>query len=104
LDGVNLSIQRGEFVVIVGASGCGKSTLLGIFGGLDTPTAGAVEMEGRSLYALSRRELAAYRARQIGMVFQSFNLISHYSALQNVETALLFNGTPRRDRLPCLSN
>jgi putative ABC transport system ATP-binding protein len=98
LDGINLSVHRGEFVVIVGSSGCGKSTLLGILGGLDTPTAGTVEMESRSLYTLSRRELAAYRARQIGMVFQSFNLISHYTALQNVETALLFNGTPRRDR------
>jgi putative ABC transport system ATP-binding protein len=91
-------VRRGEFVVIVGSSGCGKSTLLGIIGGLDTPTAGSIEMEGRSLYKLSRRELAAYRARQIGMVFQSFNLISHYTALQNVETALLFNGTPRRER------
>ena len=98
LDGLNLSVRRGEFVVIVGSSGCGKSTLLGIFGGLDTPTSGTVEMESRSLYTLSRRELAAYRARQIGMVFQSFNLISHYTALQNVETALLFNGTPRRER------
>ena len=98
LDGVDLSVQRGEFLVIVGSSGCGKSTLLGILGGLDTPTSGTVEMENRSLYTLSRRELAAYRARQIGMVFQSFNLISHYTALQNVETALLFNDTPRRER------
>jgi putative ABC transport system ATP-binding protein len=82
----------------VGSSGCGKSTLLGLLGGLDTPTAGTVEVESRSLYELSRRDLAAYRARKIGMVFQSFNLIPHYTALQNVETALLFVGTPRRDR------
>lgn len=82
----------------MGSSGCGKSTLLGILAGLDTPTAGEVNVGGRSLYALTRRELAAYRANKVGMVFQSFNLISHYTALQNVETALFFNGTPRRER------
>jgi putative ABC transport system ATP-binding protein len=98
LDGVSISVARGEFLAVVGSSGCGKSTLLGILGGLDTPTGGSVEVAGRSLYVLPRRELASYRAHKVGMVFQSFNLISHYTAQQNVETALLFNDTPRRER------
>lgn len=98
LDGVTLQLSRGEFVGIVGSSGSGKSTLLAIMAGLDTPTSGRVEIEGRCLSTMSRRELAAYRAHKVGMVFQSFNLIAHYTALQNVETALFFNGVPHRDR------
>lgn len=98
LDGVTLDIKQGEFVAVVGSSGCGKSTLLNVLAGLDTPTSGRVEFDGRSLYEMSRRELSDYRARQVGIVFQSFNLISHYTALQNVETALLFDETPRRLR------
>jgi putative ABC transport system ATP-binding protein len=83
---------------VVGASGSGKSTLLNIMAGLDTPTSGKVEIENKSLYALTRRELAGYRAHKVGMIFQSFNLIAHYTALQNVETALYFNQTPHRER------
>ncbi len=98
LDGVTLGIGKGDFVGIVGSSGCGKSTLLNLLAGLDTPTNGQVEVEGRSLFAQTRRELSAYRAKKVGMVFQTFNLISHYTALQNVEAALLFDGTPRRER------
>jgi putative ABC transport system ATP-binding protein len=98
LDGVDLAVERGDFLAVVGSSGCGKSTLLATLAGLDTPTDGRVEVEGRSLYAMSRRELAAYRAHKVGMVFQSFNLIAHYTAAQNVETALLFNDTPRHER------
>jgi putative ABC transport system ATP-binding protein len=98
LDGVDIEVYPGEFLAIVGSSGCGKSTLLGLLGGLDTPTSGSVEVENRSLYQLTRRELAAYRALKVGIVFQSFNLISHYTAIQNVETALLFTNTLRRDR------
>ena len=98
LDGVTLQLPRGEFVGIVGSSGSGKSTLLAIMAGLDTPTSGTVEIEGRTLSSMSRRELAAYRAHKVGMIFQSFNLIAHYTALQNVETALFFNGVPHRDR------
>ena len=98
LDGVSLALQRGKIMAIVGASGSGKSTLLNLLAGLDTPTSGTVEVEGRSLYDRSRRELAAFRARKIGMVFQSFNLLPHYSAAQNVEAALYFNGTPPGER------
>ena len=98
LDNVTLTVDRGEFLGIVGSSGSGKTTLLNLMAGLDTPSEGAVEFEGIPLKSLSRRELASYRARRVGMVFQSFNLISHYTALQNVETALYFNDTPPRER------
>jgi len=98
VDEVTFNFQRGEFLGIVGASGSGKSTVLNLLAGLDTPTSGRIEVDGIILGSLSRRELAAYRAHRIGMVFQSFNLITHYSALENVETALLFNGTPRAER------
>ncbi|SYZ74747.1 putative transporter subunit: ATP-binding component of ABC superfamily [Candidatus Zixiibacteriota bacterium] len=98
LDGVSLGLNRGDFAAIVGSSGSGKSTLLNLMAGLDTPTSGSVELEGRRLSSMSRKELAAYRGHKVGMIFQSFNLISHYSALQNVETALYFNGTSPRER------
>jgi putative ABC transport system ATP-binding protein len=98
LDGVILVVERGEFLGIVGSSGSGKSTLLNLLAGLDTPTSGLVEFEKVPLTSMSRRQLAAYRAYKVGMVFQSFNLISHYTALQNVETALYFNGSSPKDR------
>ena len=98
LDGVSLDLRKGEFLGIVGASGSGKSTLLNLLAGLDTPTSGTIEIEGTALGGLNRRELAAYRARRVGMVFQSFNLISHHTALRNVELALYFNHTPVRER------
>ncbi|MCP4583071.1 MAG: ABC transporter ATP-binding protein [candidate division Zixibacteria bacterium] len=98
VDEVSLSVKRGEFLGIVGASGSGKSTLLSLLAGLDTPTSGQIEIENTKLSTFNRRELAAYRARRIGMVFQSFNLIYHYSALKNVEMALYFNSTPGRER------
>ncbi len=98
IDRVNLVVQRGEFVAVVGASGSGKSTLLNLLAGLDTPTSGAIAVDGASLGALSSRELSAYRARRVGMIFQSFNLLPHQTALKNVEIALYFNGTARRAR------
>jgi ABC-type lipoprotein export system ATPase subunit len=98
VDGVTLGVNQGEFLGIVGSSGSGKSTILNLLAGLDTPTSGRIEVEGVALDSLTRHELAAYRARRVGMVFQSFNLIAHYSALKNVEMALYFNGTPRRER------
>mgnify|MGYP001587238694 FL=1 len=105
LDGVTLAVGRGEFLGIVGSSGSGKTTLLNLLAGLDTPTTGLVQLappkaglDGAPLSSLSRRQLAAYRAHKVGMIFQSFNLISHYSALQNVETALYFNGTSPKER------
>jgi len=98
VDNVALPVQKGDFLAIVGSSGSGKSTILNLLAGLDTPTSGRIEFEGVALDSLSRRELAAYRAHKIGMVFQSFNLLQHLTALENVERALFFNNTPRRKR------
>jgi putative ABC transport system ATP-binding protein len=98
LDGVNIDISRGEFVGIVGPSGSGKSTILNLLASLDRPTSGLIEIDGRSLFSHSRKELAGYRAHKVAMIFQSFNLIPHYTALQNVEMALYFNDTPNRER------
>lgn len=98
VDSVCLSLEKGEFLAIVGASGSGKSTLLNLIAGLDSPTAGRIEFEGIALNSLSRKELASYRAHKVGMIFQSFNLLSHLTALENVERALFFNDTPRRRR------
>jgi putative ABC transport system ATP-binding protein len=98
LDQVTFNVTRGEFLGIIGSSGSGKTTLLNLLAGLDTPTSGTVEFNGSPLNNMSRRELAAYRAHKVGMIFQSFNLIAHYTALQNVETALYFNGTPASER------
>ena len=98
VDRVTISIEKGDFLAITGASGSGKSTLVNLLAGLDTPTSGYIEVDNRRLDEHSRRELAAYRARKIGVVFQSFNLLPHHSALRNVEMALYFDGTPRPQR------
>lgn len=98
LDNVDLQISRGEFLGVVGSSGSGKSTLLNLLAGLDTPTSGKILVGEIELDSLNRRGMAAYRARQIGMIFQTFNLLSHHTALRNVEVALYFNGTPRNER------
>jgi putative ABC transport system ATP-binding protein len=98
LDGVGLELERGEFLALVGASGSGKSTLLNLLAGLDTPTSGQIEVEGVQLSTLGRRGLSRYRAKRVGMVFQSFNLIPHHTALRNVEMAMYFNDTPSPDR------
>jgi len=98
VDGVSLTVGRGEFLGITGASGSGKSTVLNLLAGLDTPTAGSITFDGIALGGLSRRDLARHRAHRIGMVFQSFNLIAHRTALANVELALLFDDTPRDQR------
>ena len=84
LRGCSLEIEEGEFVAIVGTSGSGKTTLLNVIGGLDTTYSGRVEVFGRDLKALSDRELAAFRNRQIGFVFQHFSLLDHLTALENV--------------------
>lgn len=98
LDSVNLEISSGEFLALVGSSGSGKSTLLNLLAGLDSPTSGHVTVDGQSLFTGSPQVLTAHRAHRVGMVFQSFNLIRHRTAVQNVELALYFTPTPRSQR------
>lgn len=98
VDGVTIDIQKGEFVALLGSSGSGKSTMLNLLAGLDSPTSGRVRVDDRYIDAMSQNEKAAYRAAQVGMVFQSFNLLSHRTALGNVEFALLFSDVPRKQR------
>ncbi len=98
LDGIDIRIERGERVAILGPSGSGKSTLMHLVGGLDTPSAGSIKVDGEELAALSPRELARYRNEKVGFVFQSFHLQGHLSAAENVALPLKIRGVPRRER------
>jgi putative ABC transport system ATP-binding protein len=95
---VTMSIARGRLVGVTGASGSGKSTLMNLLGGLDTPSSGTIRVAGRSISDLNKRELALYRRNTIGMIFQSFNLVSAYTALENVAFPLLFADVPKKQR------
>ena len=96
LDGVDLAIERGEFVVVIGPSGCGKSTLLNLLAGLDRPSAGEVWLDGTRVDQLSETALARLRRRRLGFVFQFFNLLPTLTASENVELPLLLAGRRRR--------
>jgi putative ABC transport system ATP-binding protein len=96
---VSFSIEAGEFVALLGTSGSGKSSLLNLIAGLDTPSAGSVSVAGRDLARMSREELAQYRRSTVGMVFQSFNLITAMTVLENVELPMRFAEVPRELRM-----
>lgn len=99
LRGVDLRVQKGEFVALMGASGSGKSTLLNMIGLLDRPTAGQYQLEGLEVFSLSRDELAALRGRRIGFIFQNFNLLPRYSTWENVALPLAYrNGQFRGEQ------
>ncbi|MBS5481465.1 MAG: ABC transporter ATP-binding protein [Clostridiales bacterium] len=98
LSDVSLTIHKGEFVAIVGQSGSGKSTLMNLLGCLDTPSEGAYILEGSDVSTLSDHQLSAIRNRQIGFIFQGFNLIPSLTALENVELPLIYRGIGREER------
>jgi putative ABC transport system ATP-binding protein len=98
LRGVDLTIQPGSSIAIMGTSGSGKSTLMNLMGCLDQPTKGSYLLNGKDVARLSRNQLADVRGRMIGFVFQSFNLLSRTSALENVEMPLMYQGVPGRER------
>ncbi|HVG01077.1 MAG TPA: ABC transporter ATP-binding protein [Chloroflexia bacterium] len=98
VDGVDLEIGAGEAVALVGPSGSGKSTLLNLIGGLDRPTSGEVWVAGENIARAPARRLVEHRRTRIGFIFQSFNLLAHRTALENVEVPLMLAGLPRKER------
>lgn len=92
LDGVNLSVHKGEFVAVVGTSGSGKSTLLHMLGGLDRPTSGSVTVDGRELFSLKDEELTIFRRRKIGFVFQNYNLVPILNVYENIVLPVQLDG------------
>jgi putative ABC transport system ATP-binding protein len=98
LDGVSLAVGEGEFVALLGTSGSGKSTLLNLIAGLDRPTEGSLRVFDRDLAQMSSMELSFHRRKSVGIIFQSFNLVSTMSAAENVALAMMFAEVPRAER------
>lgn len=98
LDGLDLDVAQNEYAALMGPSGSGKSTLMNVLGCLDTPTAGTYRLNGREVAGMTADELADIRNREIGFVFQTFNLLPRYSALENVALPLIYAGVGRADR------
>ena len=98
LENVNLTVNKGEFLSIMGPSGCGKSTLLNIIGLLDAPTSGIIEIDGTNTEHMNDKQLAAFRNRKLGFVFQSFHLINSLNVLDNVELPLLYRNVSAKER------
>lgn len=101
LDGVSLTVDRGEFAAVIGHSGSGKSTLMNMIGCLDMPSEGTYCLNGRDVSRLSDNELSDIRNQEIGFIFQGFNLIANLDALANVELPLIYRGIDKRTRRAC---
>jgi putative ABC transport system ATP-binding protein len=98
LRGIDLTIPRGEFLVVMGPSGSGKSTLLNVLGGLDRPTSGTISVDGRDIASLDQDVLCRYRRERVGFIFQSFQLLATMTALDNVAFPMVFSGVPPKER------
>jgi len=98
LDGVDLDIPLHSFTVVMGPSGSGKSTLLYLLGGLDRPTSGSIQVNGQAIEKLDENALAVYRRKQVGFIFQSFNLVATMNALDNVSFPMRFSGVSGKER------
>ena len=99
LDGVNLSVEEGEFAAIVGTSGSGKSTCLNMLAGLEAPSRGAIQIAGKRIDKMSEAELVSFRRQNVGFIFQSYNLIGSMNAVENVAMPLMFRGVPYEKRI-----
>ena len=102
LDGVSFSVNKGEFVAIIGPSGSGKSTLLHILGGVDRPTGGKVFMDGKDVYAQNEEQLAIFRRRQVGFIYQFYNLIPVLNVTENITLPVLMDGQKQKEFLRSL--